>query len=233
MLLISLASCGGGGGSASSTPPGPNNGAGAGGGVAFPPSNTAPVVTSAESIIVLSGASGAIYTATATDAENDGLSFSITGDDAARFAIGTATGTLSFNTPPDVATPSHANRDNEYRITVTVSDGRASSSRGVSVQVVGPGQGVMRNLTSLELAREMSPGWNLGNTLEAMPDETGWGNPLATQTLMNAVKAAGFKTVRIPVSGLSIPMPNSTSARRGWRESRGPTRLTSTRSSRR
>lgn len=54
--------------------------------------------------------------------------------------------------------------------------------------------------TSLDLAKEMSPGWNLGNALEATPDETAWGNPKTTQALMDAVKAAGFKTVRIPVS---------------------------------
>ncbi|MDE2185029.1 MAG: glycoside hydrolase family 5 protein [Alphaproteobacteria bacterium] len=63
-----------------------------------------------------------------------------------------------------------------------------------------PGPGPMRDLTSVEMAKEMSPGWNLGNTLEALPGETSWGNPRATQELMDAVKAAGFKSVRIPVS---------------------------------
>ncbi len=58
----------------------------------------------------------------------------------------------------------------------------------------------MRNITSLTLSKEMSPGWNLGNTLEAIGGETAWGNPQASQTLMNAVKAAGFKSIRIPVS---------------------------------
>lgn len=60
--------------------------------------------------------------------------------------------------------------------------------------------GVMRELTSVEMSKQMSPGWNLGNTLEALPNETSWGNPRATQELMNAVKAAGFKSVRIPVA---------------------------------
>lgn len=58
----------------------------------------------------------------------------------------------------------------------------------------------MRDLTSLQLSRLMGSGWNLGNSLEAIGGETAWGNPVTTQTLMNAVKAAGFKTVRIPVS---------------------------------
>ena len=40
-------------------------------------------------------------------------------------------------------------------------------------------------------------GWNLGNTLEAIPTEGSWG-PAATQAQINAVAAAGFNTIRIP-----------------------------------
>jgi len=40
-------------------------------------------------------------------------------------------------------------------------------------------------------------GWNLGNTLEALPNEGAWGGP-ATQSLINSVAAAGFNAVRIP-----------------------------------
>lgn len=63
-----------------------------------------------------------------------------------------------------------------------------------------PSTAGMRDLTSLQLSRLMGAGWNLGNSLEAIGGETAWGNPATTQVLMNAVKAAGFKTVRIPVS---------------------------------
>lgn len=58
----------------------------------------------------------------------------------------------------------------------------------------------MRDLTSLELSRLMAPGWNLGNSLEAIGGETAWGNPRTTQALVDAIKAAGFKSIRIPVS---------------------------------
>lgn len=58
----------------------------------------------------------------------------------------------------------------------------------------------MRDITSLQLSKLMGAGWNLGNTLEAIGGETAWGNPATTQALMDAVKAAGFKTVRIPAS---------------------------------
>ncbi|SEL89195.1 endoglucanase [Roseateles sp. YR242] len=57
-----------------------------------------------------------------------------------------------------------------------------------------------RDLTSLQLSALMGAGWNLGNSLEAIGGETAWGNPAANQALFTAIKAAGFKTVRIPVS---------------------------------
>jgi endoglucanase len=57
--------------------------------------------------------------------------------------------------------------------------------------------GSMRDLTSIQLSKEMSPAWNLGNSVNAVPDETSWGNAPTSQQLLNAVKAAGFKTVRI------------------------------------
>ena len=58
----------------------------------------------------------------------------------------------------------------------------------------------MRDITALQLARQMGAGWNLGNSLEATGGETAWGNPPATRALFDAVRAAGFRSVRIPVA---------------------------------
>lgn len=63
-----------------------------------------------------------------------------------------------------------------------------------------PASNGMRDLNSLQLSGLMGVGWNLGNALEAIGGETAWGNPATTQALMTAVRAAGFKTVRIPVA---------------------------------
>ncbi|HEX8405519.1 MAG TPA: glycoside hydrolase family 5 protein [Duganella sp.] len=82
-----------------------------------------------------------------------------------------------------------------YWVKFTTSGGSFNSGAATAVRVSG-----VRNLTSLELSKLMSPGWNLGNSLEAIGGETAWGNPPANQALFNAVKAAGFKSVRIPVS---------------------------------
>ncbi|AUG81800.1 cellulase [Kitasatospora sp. MMS16-BH015] len=46
----------------------------------------------------------------------------------------------------------------------------------------------------------MQPSWNLGNTLDAIPDETSWGNPLTTKALFDKIRAEGFRSVRIPVT---------------------------------
>lgn len=54
------------------------------------------------------------------------------------------------------------------------------------------------------MVNAMGAGWNLGNSMDAYiasgASETAWGNPQVTKELINAVKAAGFKTIRIPVS---------------------------------
>ncbi|KAA2301187.1 glycoside hydrolase family 5 protein, partial [Clostridioides difficile] len=58
-----------------------------------------------------------------------------------------------------------------------------------------------------QVVAEMGAGWNLGNQLEASvngtPNETAWGNPAVTPELIKKVKAAGFKSIRIPVSYLN------------------------------
>lgn len=54
------------------------------------------------------------------------------------------------------------------------------------------------------IAETLGAGWNYGNTLEAITDgkvsETAWGNPAASQEIIDLVAASGFKTVRVPVS---------------------------------
>ncbi|RYZ48831.1 MAG: endoglucanase, partial [Chitinophagaceae bacterium] len=69
-----------------------------------------------------------------------------------------------------------------------------------STNSIPPDATGMRNLSSLSLAQELKIGWNLGNSLEAIGGETAWGNPMVTQQLIDAVKAAGFNAVRIPVA---------------------------------
>ncbi len=57
------------------------------------------------------------------------------------------------------------------------------------------------NKEGMAFVANMGVGWNLGNTLDAHGnDETAWGNPKATQELIDAINAKGFKTIRVPVT---------------------------------
>ena len=61
--------------------------------------------------------------------------------------------------------------------------------------------------TGFDIAADMGVGWNLGNTLDAtgnsssvLADETAWGNPVTTKANLDALKKAGFRSLRLPVS---------------------------------
>lgn len=53
-------------------------------------------------------------------------------------------------------------------------------------------------ITAADYIAAINPGWNLGNTLDAVPDEGSWNNPAVVQATFDDVKNAGFKSVRIP-----------------------------------
>jgi len=61
--------------------------------------------------------------------------------------------------------------------------------------------------TSVEMAKAMKIGWNLGNTFDAwangvtgLASETCWGQPKTTKAMLQGIKQAGFASIRIPVS---------------------------------
>ncbi|HEY9059985.1 MAG TPA: cellulase family glycosylhydrolase [Pseudobacteroides sp.] len=57
----------------------------------------------------------------------------------------------------------------------------------------------MRNISAIDLVKEIRIGWNLGNTLDA-PTETAWGNPRTTKAMIDKVKEMGFNALRLPVT---------------------------------
>ncbi len=87
-----------------------------------------------------------------------------------------------------------------FAAAMTACAGGASPSAARPAGDDGAATRGMRELTSVQLSKEMLPGINLGNTLEALPTATSWGQPVPTQALMDGYKAAGFKSVRIPVA---------------------------------
>ena len=63
----------------------------------------------------------------------------------------------------------------------------------------------IKDVASTDVTKVMGTGWNLGNTLEAtggkgLRTENSWGAVTTTKEIIDGVAAAGFKTIRIPVS---------------------------------
>jgi aryl-phospho-beta-D-glucosidase BglC (GH1 family) len=58
-----------------------------------------------------------------------------------------------------------------------------------------------RHMSAQRVVAAMQPGWNLGNTFDAIgADETAWGNPRVTRELLANIRAQGFRSIRIPVT---------------------------------
>lgn len=79
--------------------------------------------------------------------------------------------------------------------------------RGLLDGTLGGG-GEAGDETAMEFVSNLRLGWNLGNTLDSTSNyasgaygfETAWGCPYTTKAMIDAVKAAGFNAVRVPVS---------------------------------
>ena len=62
----------------------------------------------------------------------------------------------------------------------------------------------IRDISSMELVKEIKIGWSLGNTLDSvatgMTAEMAWGNMKTTKEMITTVKDAGFNAIRVPVT---------------------------------
>jgi glucose/arabinose dehydrogenase len=174
-LTFALAACGGGGGG------GGGNG----------PANRAPVFTSGASATVAENSSGAAYSASASDADSNALTFSITGGaDSGLFQI-TPAGALTFRTPPNFEAPSDANRDNVYEVTLGVTDGTASVTQAVQITVTNAaGTGFT--------VRRVGTGFDSPLFLAALPDNSG---------RVLVVERDGIIRILNPASGAITPTP--------------------------
>jgi len=123
--LIVLTACGGGGGGGSSS---------GGGGDGYNPNNAPVIDSSTTTYSVLENQTSA-FTVSASDADGDTLTYSISsGDDSALISINSS-GVVTFVSSPDFELPSDANTDNNYQITVTVSDGSLTDSENFTLTV--------------------------------------------------------------------------------------------------
>ena len=130
ILIMSLfiTACGGGGGG--------GGGDYGGGGGDYGGSNTTPTFTNSTFSYSAQENQTTAFTATASDADGDSLTFNISsGSDADVFAIGSSSGIVTFATAPDFEIPGDSNSDNVYELTVRVSDGTAAATQAFTVTV--------------------------------------------------------------------------------------------------
>ena len=97
--------------------------------------NVAPIITSSGAVSFNENTpiSTVLYTATATDANNDTITYSLSGTDAAKFNINASTGAVTLKAMPNYESQS------TYNITVKATDngaGALSSTKALSVTIV-------------------------------------------------------------------------------------------------
>ncbi len=98
-------------------------------GVTVTPVNDAPVITTAGGAVSVDENTTAVLTLTATDVENDTLTWSIaSGTDAAAFSIDSASGALIFASAPNFEAPLDADGNNVYQVDVVANDGTDNSA---------------------------------------------------------------------------------------------------------
>jgi len=76
----------------------------------------------------------------------------------------------------------------------------ASASTAPASTAPAASAAVVPQNDAMRLVAAMQPGYALGNSLDAIPEETSWGNPPLSQDLLLKAKSLGYKSVRIPVT---------------------------------
>lgn len=106
--------------------------------------------------------------------------------------------------------------DGYYTLTAATSANTTTDDRAASITIACGTVTIAINVSQKgvttpdddddSIISQMGMGWNLGNQLDSynngVASETAWGNKAATQATMDALYAAGIRTVRIPVTWL-------------------------------
>ena len=79
------------------------------------------------------------------------------------------------------------------------------------------------NISAMDFVNKMRVGWNLGNTFDAVAGgstieelESAWAGTVTTKENIEAIKNAGFDTIRIPVSWDKVADRNDFTIRTDW-----------------
>ncbi len=106
--------------------------------------NNAPTFTNVEQneVVTVPENTTLVGDADGTDPDGDAVTYSISGGaDAALFTVNAQTGVVSFINAPDFENPGDADGNNDYQITLRISDGSLSQDRDVTVRVTDRNEG--------------------------------------------------------------------------------------------
>ena len=138
-----LTACGGGGGGSS------DSGGGGGGGGGTTPTNNAPVFSSSDTASVAEGQT-AVITVEASDEDSDTLTYALSGDDSALFALNDSN-QLAFLAAPDFEAPGDIDADNVYSVIITVSDSTDSVTQTITITVTDVASPTFTSASTLSL----------------------------------------------------------------------------------
>ena len=137
--------------------------------------NEPPEITGGQTAInYAENGTGDVETYTATDLDSSSLTWDLSGDDELLFSIGTTSGILTFKDPPNYEAPKDKDGQNDYQVTVEVSDGPNTATRDVTVNVTGVNEAPA--FPSTETGRRSveegtSPGQDIGAPVAAVDPE--------------------------------------------------------------
>ena len=97
--------------------------------------NVPEFVSASASVSVDENIATTIYTAQATDADGDTLSYSISGTDSSHFTLDAASGALAFISPPDHEQPTDSDGDNVYDLIIIATDSPVGNQAQQSLTV--------------------------------------------------------------------------------------------------
>ncbi|MCP1362754.1 carbohydrate-binding protein, partial [Halomonas sp. BBD45] len=120
------------------------------------PVNEAPTVAGLDAAIGLDENTSLVATLALDDAENDPLTVTIEGTDAALFTFDPASGALSFIAAPDAENPADGDADGIYEISISVSDGENTTTQDVVVSVADANEVVAIDQTAFSVVEGMT-----------------------------------------------------------------------------
>jgi endoglucanase len=82
---------------------------------------------------------------------------------------------------------------------VTVDGGSSSIYPNYNINPL-PADMTGMSSNALDIANNITLGFNIGNTMEATGGETAWGNPMITADFVSLVKQSGFNAIRLPLA---------------------------------